>query len=428
MSLEKFNKKKLLLAVSGGIDSIYMYHKILNSKDRHSYDIGLAHVNYNTSPISSKAYLLCLELAKNNNHPFYGKSVSLDTNNDFENNARNLRYSFFKSITEREGYDYILIAHTRDDLIETLYMRSGVSNDFSSLPFNRSQDLYKRPILNKERKQIIDETKKKKYKYYDDPTNLDTKYKRNNIRHRILPNLIRKDKVVNQLLESYDINRQFYKDFLSKYEKLMKNHISYKNRKITIPKSILIQSSNYSMKLIIQGSVKDYFNVFVTKTHKFWAELYEIIKSDKINVIKSLSDDIIISFNKSNITINRIIESDICKKIKHKTKWMDYTFTVAPYENETQHLNDRNTFICPESIYKSGLYVRKWIDGDKYPISNKKNKQISKLFNENKVNRVERKQYPIVTNGDTIKWIPGVVHSNNCYLESDKLILITANR
>ena len=65
---------------------------------------------------------------------------------------------------------------------------------------------------------------------------------------------------------------------------------------------------------------------------------------------------------------------------------------------------------------------------DKYPISNKKNKQISKLFNEKKVDHLERKEYPIITNGDTIKWIPGIAYSNNCFLESDKLISITARR
>ena len=149
-------------------------------------------------------------------------------------------------------------------------MRDGESNDFTSMPFNRSQYLYKRPMLNYERMQISAEVKRKKYKYYEDPTNLETKYKRNKVRHIILPNLMEKDKKVGELLQAYRINRERYKKFLCRYENLIKHYISFSDNRITIPKNILTHSSNYSMKLIIQASLKDYLNIFITKTHKFW--------------------------------------------------------------------------------------------------------------------------------------------------------------
>jgi len=428
MLLDDFKNKKLLLAVSGGIDSVYMYHEILKAKKKYSYDIGIAHINYNTSSVSHKSYLLCRDLAKSNQHPFYTRSVHLNTNDNFENNARNLRYSFFESIASHDEYDYILIAHTKDDLIETLYMRDGESNDFSSLPFNRSQYLYKRPMLNYERIQISKEVKIKKYKYYEDPTNLEIKYRRNEVRHEILPNLMERDKKVSKLLMSYRTNRERYKDFLYRYENSMKHYISFSNNRITIPKNILTSSSNYSMKLIVQASLKDYFNTFITKTHKFWIELYEIINSNKKDGIKYLSTDIILSFNKSDITIDKIDKNDICKKITHNTQWMNYKFKVSPYKDGRQNSTNKNMFICSESVYNNGLYVRKWINGDKYSISGDKNKHISKLFNENKLSQLERKQYPVITNGDSIKWIPGFAHSSNCFAESNKLISITVSR
>ena len=428
MLLDDFKNKKLLLAVSGGADSIYMYHEILKSKEKYSYDIGIAHINYNTSSISQKSFLLCRDLAKHSYISFYTRSVHLDTSDNFENNARNLRYSFFESIANYDGYDYILIAHTKDDLVETLYMRDGESNDFTSMPFNRSQYLYKRPMLNYERIQILEEVKRKKYKYYDDPTNSETKYRRNKVRHIILPNLIEKDKKVGELLQAYRINRERYKNFLCKYENLMKHYISFCDNRITIPKNILTHSSNYSMKLIIQASLKDYLNIFITKTHKFWIEIHEIISSNKKDRIKYLSNDIILSFNESNITIDKIVKNDICKKITHGTQWMNYIFKVSKYENDRKKLNNRNIFICSESDYIRGLYVRSWVSGDKYSISDKKNKYITKLFNENKLSQLERKQYPVITNGDSIKWIPGFGHSSNCYAESDNLISITVSK
>ena len=100
------------------------------------------------------------------------------------------------------------------------------------------------------------------------------------------------------------------------------------------------------MKLIIQASLKDHFHIFIPKTYKFWIELYELIKSDKINTIKYLSDDIVVCIKKSKIVINKIIQGDMCKKIKDNTKWMDYTFSVKKYTNEGLISDDKNIYIC----------------------------------------------------------------------------------
>ena len=89
---------------------------------------------------------------------------------------------------------------------------------------------------------------------------------------------------------------------------------------------------------------------------------------------------------------------------------------------------DVNTFICPEKMYNNGLYIRKWLYGDKYIISNNKNKNISNLFNEKKIQTTLRSNYPIITYNDRVEWIPGLAHSENNYLESDNLITITLEK
>ena len=138
--LSKFQNKKILLCVSGGIDSIYMYHTLSKEFKKKSFNLGLAHVNYNTSPISKKSMKLCKTLSINNRHPFYLKEVKLDVKSNFENNARTLRYNFFNSIMKSENYDYILTAHNKDDLIETLYMQNTNIDDYSSIPTCTQQE------------------------------------------------------------------------------------------------------------------------------------------------------------------------------------------------------------------------------------------------------------------------------------------------
>ena len=94
MILSELKNKRLLLAISGGIDSIYMYHFIRNKKYLKSSNIGIAHINYNTSDYSNKAFQLCRELAIRNNHKFYYKSTKISSNVNFENQARVVRYNF----------------------------------------------------------------------------------------------------------------------------------------------------------------------------------------------------------------------------------------------------------------------------------------------------------------------------------------------
>ena len=133
--IPEIENKRLLLCVSGGIDSISMYHQIKDISIEKGFSVAIAHVNYNTSDSSKQCAELCRNLALENNHPFYIKDVKLDPSN-FEHNAREVRYKFFHSIKEKERYDYILTAHNRDDLIETLYMQNISSNDFSAIPLN----------------------------------------------------------------------------------------------------------------------------------------------------------------------------------------------------------------------------------------------------------------------------------------------------
>ena len=69
--LNKFQNKNILLCVSGGIDSIYMYHTLSKEFKKKSFSLGLAHVNYNTSTISKKSMEFCKILSIENKHPFY---------------------------------------------------------------------------------------------------------------------------------------------------------------------------------------------------------------------------------------------------------------------------------------------------------------------------------------------------------------------
>lgn len=425
--ITQFKNKKLLLAVSGGIDSIYMYHSLLKSCDLNSIQIGLAHVNYNTSSNSIKSMELCRALSQKNNHAFYFKNVKLNTESNFENNARVLRYSFFNSIMKREEYDYILTAHNKNDLIETLYMQNVDVGDYSSIPFNQQNNCILRPLINKSRSDIFSKVKRFGYKYYEDPTNSDLRYKRNHVRHKELPALNNKDIKIKELLNIHFNKVKLYNTFLHDYKEQKNNIITKKINSIEIDRKYLKSVDLYGFKLILQGIIKKECGQFIKKTTKYWRNLHFLVKSNKTDIYQIISEEISILIQNDKLLISSKYKTEVCKRIGNNTKWMNYRFNVSSYKKSGNN-KDVNTFICPRSIYKDGLYIRKWMHGDKYIILNNKSKNISTLFNEKKIERTLRSNYPIIFNKDRVEWIPGLAHSQNNYLKSDKLLSITAER
>ena len=425
--LTKFHNKKILLCVSGGIDSIYMYHTISKEFKKKSFNLGIAHVNYNTSAISRKSMQLCKALSIKNKHSFYLKEVKLDTKSNFENNARTLRYDFFNSIMKSENYDYILTAHHKDDLIETLYMQNTNIDDYSSIPLNQKNNFILRPLISISRLKIQEEVKKYNYKYYEDPTNKNLNYKRNFARHKELPELEDKETKIENLLNVYNNKIKMYNNFLSSFKEQRMNIIATNSDQIKINRDYLRSIDRYAFKMILQGVIKDEFNRFIKKTSKYWNELYRLMKSNKVDIYKKISSNINLFIENDQILISFKKTGDVCKRVENNTKWMKSTFNILPYQ-ERRDRKDVNTFICPEKMYKNGLYIRKWLHGDKYIISNKKNKKISNLFNEKKIATALRSNYPIITYRDRVEWVPGLAHSENNYLKSDNLITITLEK
>ena len=123
-----------------------------------------------------------------------------------------------------ENYDYILTAHNKDDLIETLYMQNTNIDDYSSIPLNQENNFILRPLLAIPRSEIQKEVNKYDYKYYEDPTNQNLNYKRNFVRHKALPELQDKDTKIEELLNVYNNKIKMYNNFLSSFKNKKYNY------------------------------------------------------------------------------------------------------------------------------------------------------------------------------------------------------------
>ena len=183
---------KILIAVSGGIDSIVM----LDLFYRAGYSFGIAHCNFNLrAEESDQDEVFVKGLAEKYNVEYHVKSCDASVYAEkskcsIQEAARELRYQWFDELCLLEGYKKIAIAQHTDDQVETFFINllrgSGVAG-LKGIPVKR--DLIIRPILFAERSDIERYVKNEKLAYREDSSNLSNKYLRNQIRHKLLPEL-----------------------------------------------------------------------------------------------------------------------------------------------------------------------------------------------------------------------------------------------
>lgn len=183
--------KRLLLAVSGGPDSMALLYvcRVLSAK--YDWILGIAHVNYELRAADSDAdeYLVRQESARYQ-ISLYVHSPKSEQGNfpTDENTLRAIRYDFFRDVATREGYDYIVTGHTRSDQVETVLMRLIRGTGLQGLPGMDvlSQDIL-RPLLELSRADIMQMVQDESIPYRTDQSNTDPKYLRNRVRHELLP-------------------------------------------------------------------------------------------------------------------------------------------------------------------------------------------------------------------------------------------------
>jgi tRNA(Ile)-lysidine synthase len=180
----------ILLAVSGGIDSMVMTHLFIQSGNR----LGIAHCNFMLRGHDSDMdEQMVAEFAAKNKIPFY--SIKFQTSEYAVNNglsiqmaARELRYAWFEKIRAENGYDSIAVAHNLDDNIETLLINLVRGTGIAGLAGMRVlSDKIIRPLLFATREEITEYCTSNGIIYREDRSNADTKYVRNKIRHLVIP-------------------------------------------------------------------------------------------------------------------------------------------------------------------------------------------------------------------------------------------------
>ena len=186
---------KVLVALSGGADSVTLLDSLLKLKDEFSFSVGAAHLNHmirGADADRDEGY--CAELCTVLSVPFYAERINIPevskTDGISEELAgRNARYEFLKRICEQKGYSIIATAHNKNDKAETVLMRilrgTGIDG-LCGIKYTREDGVI-RPLLDVSRDNIEKYCEENNLKYCTDSTNLENEYTRNKIRNKLIP-------------------------------------------------------------------------------------------------------------------------------------------------------------------------------------------------------------------------------------------------
>lgn len=187
--------RPLLLALSGGPDSLALLHMLLHYRTSHPLDLAIAHVDHGWRPESGHEATILEKIAAEYNLPFHLKKLNPSTlKGNLESACRTERLRFFKELCDLYGYQAVLTGHHADDLSETVLKRlfegarlthlSGLQevSDFEGLALWR-------PLLTVEKEEIINWLNDRGIKSFQDSTNSDKRFLRARMRQTLIPYL-----------------------------------------------------------------------------------------------------------------------------------------------------------------------------------------------------------------------------------------------
>ena len=192
---------RILVACSGGPDSMALLYLLQDiATHRHTtYKIGVAIVDHCIRPESKEEVLWLQHQVEELGLPFYSATfdvprLSKEYKKSEETIGRQVRYQWLNEIAQSEGYDYISVAHHKDDQAESILahiIRGSGLNGLTGMSVVQSEYAIPvvRPLLDVTKENLLAYIGTKHISYCVDSTNEDVRYQRNRIRHRIIPEL-----------------------------------------------------------------------------------------------------------------------------------------------------------------------------------------------------------------------------------------------
>ena len=378
--------EKILIAFSGGPDSVFLYNLLNFLKEEYLLEISLVYINHNLRKDVEDDLKFVKNFSEENEVPLYIESVDVrkyatDNKKSIELSARELRYEAVEKVLQNINYDKVATGHNLDDNIETFIFRllRGTSlKGLKGIPDKRENII--RPILQFEKKEILNCLQKNKKNYIIDYTNNENDYTRNYIRNEIFPMFV-------------NINP----NFRNKVNELIHEINNRENNKDSILKERFVQ---YLEKYDVELSRKKIDQIYETLYDKKGNLNAEGSKEFSLGNGKILRK----KYNKLEVIEEKEKEVDeerVEVKKNVPVKWHNYcimlTDSILEFEKIIKKKEEKITLLrFTEGFNEYKIFVRKRLEGDVISLNNLGHKKVKKILIDEKISKWDRDEIPVL--------------------------------
>lgn len=431
---------RILLACSGGLDSVALVHVLLELQAFWKWDLLLGHIDHGFRPEEDRLESeFCQQLAAVNNLPYLEDSLLLSgiitdrdklqilektyelpfsQNRSEESLARDIRYAVLENWRQENKCDCVVTAHHRDDQVETVVYRFLTGSGPRGLAgIHENRNNISRPFLSISKQELKNYIEQNEIPYMDDSSNSNRKYARNRIRHDILPFLR------DAGFQDMDKNIFRLSGVMGQYREFMDTHLQKKETEL-----LDIYDKKVSLRLDDFNSETDFFKKeFLAHIFKKYTGTKHLTQSELTNCVEFLEKsttgdrmavcDWHISIDRAEAVISaeKLDKSfqTICLSKKSLIEVSDLgtlSINMISYPGE---ISSKSSLFLPIELLDHKCILRAWQPGDTMTLFGKgQTKKVSDILKDEHLSVNLKTVYPVLVIDKKIVWIPGIKRSS----------------
>lgn len=398
-------QKKVLLAVSGGLDSmvlVYLFQQL-------HYEIGVAHCNFQLRGLESfEDQNFIQNYAKANSIPIFitqfdTQAFAQDYKLSIQVAARELRYNWFYELLETQNFDYVLTAHHADDNLETFLINLSRGTGLDGLTgIPEQNDKVIRPLLAFSRQEIEEYAKQNAIQWREDSSNASDKYLRNKIRHNVVPIL-------------KELNSNFIASFQKTQEYLQQAQVMVEDASIMVYQQVakeVGEEIHFDLKKLKPlPNYKSYLYQWLREYgFSAWDDVYDLVDSQSGKQI--FSSHFRLLKNRDYLVLCPLDFTDSKKEyfITKNQKEVKVPLNLSICKVTDISDTSIQSIFVDEMKLEFPLVLRRWKEADSFqPFGMKgKSKKVSKFFKDEKLSLIEKEKTWLLCSNNQIVWIVGM--------------------
>lgn len=423
-----FHKQDIIvIGCSAGPDSMALVDMLLKIREKYSLSLIVAHVNHNLRAQSVQEEEYLRNYCEKNQIMFECMMITEYGDDNFHNEARNIRYDFFEKVVYKYHANYLMTAHHGDDLVETILMRitrGSNLNGYSGFKKVVEKGDYKivRPLLGYTKQELEDYDKCNHVMYYVDDSNAKDKYTRNRYRKYVLPFLKEEDPNIHLKYLKFSTVLNEANQFIEhERDKALKKVIHHNFLKIDLFKEL----DAFIQKEVLYYMMNDFYqDDLILINDKHIELLLNLIYSNRANAFVNLPNEVIAIKTYQELELKKITTEITTYEVElSKYVLLPNHHVIEQVDDVLGNGNDTCRLLSSEISLPLTVRTRRF--GDRMSIKGNGTKKIKDIFIDKKVKLSDRDTWPVVVDAKgVVVWLPGLKKSKYDKKKTEKYDII----